>query len=429
MKGELRAAFTKAVRWQAEAVCMTPLRTGGPENDPETVLFSHTGRALLQGSSIAGCLREWMMRSGYSEALVERLFGSRERSGSLRVSDGVFAPGSEMAVRPRLKLDGAAGSAEDGKKFDMAHMAAGSRLGFSLTWLGDEPGEEASAAEAVLAALNAGEITLGAQHTNGFGRVTLTVMKRCFDLLDAEDRNAWLEDEEGGQVCRLPESVRSRSVRFTAVGTADSLLVKSSRTVELSGTDKGSYTENLREAGRPVLPGSSVKGALRARAETIAKYMGLPEELTEDVFGFSPAAAGDQGRPGRVRFEDVTLAEPVRRITRIRINKLTGGVMRGGLFKEEPVCGEVSLRVSVEEDCAEGCGLVLYALRDLGLGLWGLGSGSAIGRGYLRLRELRAETPEGECLQIRFSEDGSCSAEDPAGLAERWGRALKEARA
>lgn len=424
----MRAAFTKAVRWQSEAVCVTPLRTGGAENDPETVLFSHTGRAMLQGSSIAGCLREWMRRSGYSAALIEQLFGSRERSGSLRISDGVFTQGAEMTIRPRLKLDGTTGTAEDGKKFDMAHMAAGSRFSFTVTWLGDKPGEETVAAEAALAALNAGEITLGAQHTNGFGRVTLTVMKRSFDLRDPADRNAWLEDEEGGLIYKLPESEHFRGVRFTATGMVDSLLVKSSQTVELSGAEKGSYTENLREAGKPVLPGSSVKGALRARAEMIAEYMGLPPETTKRIFGFLPVAAGEQGRPGRVRFEDVTLAEPIRRITRIRINKLTGSVMRGGLFKEEPVCGEVNLRISVEEDCADGCGLILYALRDLGLGLWNLGSGSAIGRGYIRLRELRAETPEGERLAIHFSEDGSCTTEDPAGLAERWFHALKEAK-
>ncbi len=103
--------------------------------------------------------------------------------------------------------------------------------------------------------------------------------------------------------------------------------------------------------------------------------------------------------------------------------------MRGGMFKEEPVCGEVSLRVSVDEGCVEGCGLILYALRDLGLGLWSLGSGSAVGRGFIRVQDIRVETPEGERMAIRFTGDGTCAAEDPAGLAGRWFGALKEAKA
>ena len=429
----MRATFTKAIRWQAEAVCMTPHRTGGAENDPETVLFSHTGSALLQGSSLAGSLRSWMALSGYSAALIDRLFGNRAKGGSLRISDSVFSPGSEMTVRPRLKLDKASGTAEDGKKFDMAHMAAGSRFCFNITWLGGSDDGDAAAVEAALGALNAGEITLGAQHANGFGWVALTVTKRSFDFSKDEDRKAWLEDEEGGEVCALPAPGHSRSVRFTVTGTAASLLVKASQAVELTGEEeKGSYTENLREAGKPVLPGSSVKGALRARAETIAEYMGLPPELTENLFGCMAAGAGDQGKPGRVRVEDVFLAEPERRITRIRINKFTGGVMRGGIFKEEPVCGEISLRISVDDVCAEGCGLILYALRDLGLGLWSLGSGSAVGRGFIRVQDIQVETPEGERMAIRFSADGNCTAEDPAGLAGRWSgalSALKEAKA
>ena len=39
----------------------------------------------------------------------------------------------------------------------------------------------------------------------------------------------------------------------------------------------------------------------------------------------------------------------------------------------------------------EGAGLVLMALRDLGMGLFPLGSGSGIGRGYLAGSSLRVE--------------------------------------
>ena len=41
------AVFTMAVRYETEAVCVTPLRTGGQDGDPETVLRDAQGRAFL----------------------------------------------------------------------------------------------------------------------------------------------------------------------------------------------------------------------------------------------------------------------------------------------------------------------------------------------------------------------------------------------
>ncbi len=421
----MKAAFAWAIRWQIEAVCRSPLRTAGVDGDTESVLRSHTGRALLQGSSLAGSIRSWLENSGYPEEAL-KLFGDQKTSGSLYISDGVFSPESEMVIRPRLKIDGAAGTAEDKKKFDVAHIGTGSSFAFHVVWTGSEEGTEVPALETALGALHRGEITLGAQRSNGFGRVELRVLKRCFDLREDADREAWLEDAEGDEELALP-AARSRYVVFTATGTADSLLVKASQPVQLKGKDKGSYTENIREAGMPVLPGSSIKGALRARAEMTAKYLGLSEALTEDVFGSTAAGAGEQGKPGRLRVSEVSFPEPERIVTRIRINKFTGGVMRQGLFKEQPVSGDVRLQVEVDRDCPAGCALILFALRDLGLGFWNLGSGGAVGRGRLRLRELRAEMPEGETLLLRFSENEVNSAEDPSGLAERWLSALKEA--
>ena len=100
--------------------------------------------------------------------------------------------------------------------------------------------------------------------------------------------------------------------------------------------------------------------------------------------------------------------------------------MRGGLFQEEPVNSPVSLRVSVARDCPQGCALILYALRDLGLQLWNVGSGGSIGRGFLRLESVTAVTPDKESITLRFDGNGLCTAEDPEGLAARWFEALRE---
>lgn len=132
----MNATFTRAVRYWVEAVCLTPLRTGGADGAAETVLRDWEGRPFVQGTSLAGVLRGWLEERDPDQA--EALFGSQRQGGSLMVSDGLFEAAAEQQTRPRLRINGATGTADNGGKFDVAHIAAGSRLTFTLTWLGDE---------------------------------------------------------------------------------------------------------------------------------------------------------------------------------------------------------------------------------------------------------------------------------------------------
>lgn len=416
----MRATFTRAVRYWVEAVCRTPLRTGDAGGSVDTVLRDWEGRAFVQGSSLAGALRSWL--EGRDPAQAKTLFGGRQRSGSLIVSDALFEADAERQLRPRLHMDGATGTAADGGKFDVAHIAAQARLTFTLTWLGDEGGlSQTETVEQMLSALHAGEIRLGAQKTNGFGQLALSVKKRGYRMEEAEDRAAWLEDREDGTELTLPALAMSGQVVFTLSGQTDSILVKAGAGELRPGPKGGTYkvTVPLREGGRAVLPGSSVKGAVRARAEAIARLLGLEDAVTEALFG-RDSQAGDGGLPGKVCFSDAALSGESREISRIRINKFTGGVIRQGLFTEEPLKSRVELRITLPAEETAGCGLLLYALRDLGLGLYSLGSGGAVGRGYLTVYAIRAQAPDGTQACLRFDRDRNCTVEDPGGLFARW---------
>lgn len=427
----MSATFTSAVRYRVEAVCLTPLRTGGADGAVETVLRDWAGRPFVQGTSLAGALRGWLVDRNPKQ--VESLFGSQRQSGSLMVSDGLFEAAAEQQTRPRLRIDGATGTADDGGKFDVAHIAAGTKLTFTLTWLGSqETLEQTGAVEQMLAALHAGEIRLGAQKTNGFGRVSLTVQKRSYRMEDEADRAAWLEDREDGTPLTLPELTLGDQVVFTLTGRADSILVKAGAR-EMRSIPKGgnrNVTVPLRENSRAILPGSSVKGAVRARVTAIAEILGLEDAVTEELFGRmsrrnADGENQDNGLPGKVRFEDAVLSGQSQEISRMRINRFTGGVIRQGLFVEEPIRSEITLRITLSEKESRGCGLLLYALRDLGLGLYNLGSGGAVGRGYLAVDTIRAQAPDGTEACLRFDQDRCCTMEDPAGLFARWLDAIR----
>lgn len=413
----MKATFTKAVQYDVKAVCRTPLRTGRTGGETELILRDQKGRALIQGSSLAGAFRSWLEQvKGKAEA--EQLFGCQECSGHLMVSDGLFERDAESVIRPRLRINSATGTADSGGKFDTAHISTGSRFSFCLTWLGGKEMEaETKMVEQILAALHGGEIRLGAQKSNGFGCVGLTVKKRIYDLCQAEDHTAWLEDCEDGQVLPLPDIQQSSQVTFTLVGQADNILVKGA---SVEHEESSSVTRNLQEAGVPVIPGSSIKGAVRARAAMIAQWKGLPEDVLDGIFGRT-SAQGDNGIAGRILFEDAVLSpDQSKKISRIRINRFTAGVIRGGLFSEEPVCSKLQIRITVPADCKTGCGLLVYALRDLALGLYNLGSGGAIGRGQIAVERIQIEAPDETHAELSFDDHRRCVLSDPRGLVKGW---------
>lgn len=418
----MKATFTNVVRYQVEAVCQTPLRIGGADGDTELVLRNWQGLPMIQGTALAGALRSWLTEIGEGD-LADEIFGSKECGGHLIVSDGIFEACTKSTIRPRLRIDGFSGSADPTGKFDMAHICTGAEFHFDLTLLcGDTASDEITAVEQMLSALNSGEIQLGAQKANGFGRVSVSVKKQAYNLQNAEDRSAWLEDRENGQPLDLPSVKRRNRVVFTLRGNTDSLLVKGA-TAEHS--DKGSYIRNIQEAGKPVIPGSAVKGAGRARISLIARQKGLPDSLVEELFG-RQSQKKDNGLAGKLRFEDVQMSsEYTQKITRIRINRFTGGVIQQGLFREEPVCSKLCLRVIVPAECHLGCGLLTYALRDLALGLYNLGSGDAIGRGRILVESIQIEAPDAEKAYIAFDADRNCKVTDPSGVIAGWMRELE----
>ena len=422
----MNPSFWYAVRYQVEAQCLSPLRTGGTDGDTETVLTGPDGVHFLQGSSLAGGFRDWVTGC-WGPEMAGTLFGSNEAEGSLVISDGRFDSRTAVQQRPRLRIDRVRGTADKGGKFDLAQVAAGSRFCFEMVWRGTElcP-EQQQAVKAMLEAMNSGEIRLGAQKNNGLGRVQLTVHQKSFDMHQEADRTAWLEETGAGTLLPLEAAAPMRTV-FVLEGKVDGLLVKAAA-AQAKAEEKGSYTPNLEENGMSVLPGSAIKGVVRSWAERIVKSSSLPESVTDKLFGCS-AGARQEGLAGRVRVEDLQLNQAQKcQISRIRINRFTGGVIRQGLMTEEPLSTPVRLELSVTQPTGLEGALLVYALRDLGLGLYSLGSGWAIGRGVMQADRLTVCQPDGTKAVLSFQEGRANRLEDPDGLMAGWMKAWKENR-
>lgn len=415
------AKFDCAALYSVKACCKSPLRTGGEDNDMESVLRYADGRAFVQGTSLAGALRDWLEQQ--NAAMADQLFGSQKQPGQLVVSDGIFAENEQQIMRPRLKLNGKTGTAKDGGKFDVAAIGTGACFTFELVWMGWQAQQDAlNWIEQMLAALHQQEISLGAQKSNGFGAVSLTVKKRIFQMRDAVDRAAWLENRPAEQEISLPQVQCQGFVKFTVKAKAERILVMAAER-ELRENNQA-VTVNISESGEAIIPASSLKGAIRARAQLIAHHLGC-DPLAEKLFGNSADEYGNELQAGSVIFQDAKFSRTIRQeVKRIRINKFTGGVIQRGLLTQEPVSGEIQFEIKIPAEQSEGCGLLLFALRDLGIGLYNIGSGGSIGRGYLDVHTVEVKAPKGRTGRIEFSQEHTCVLTDPDKILEGWIQAV-----
>ena len=373
-----------------------------------------TGNALLMGTSLAGALRNYVVQQlTGGEAKANALFGEVDDKTSkqswLIIDDGL---GETPAVELRdgVAIDACTRTAEDKKKFDIELLEAGTTfpLSFEL-WV---PKKDEKDFEAVLATalqgLQAGDITLGKRKRRGFGKCSASGWRVWrYDMTDTGDLLKWLAGEApanvkgGNDIAKtlttpLPTNASSPDCTLEATfGLDGSLLIRSG-----FGEAKGPDVMHLRswrpdkQKAVPVLSGTSLAGALRARSQRIAKTLEQDGvAITNDLFGYRPVGKEDADKltASRIWVEESEIEHGKELVqTRVKIDRFTGGSYPAALFSEEPVFGtadtQLTMRLRIPDAKDKEVGLLLLLLRDLWTGDLPLGGESSVGRGRLKGR-------------------------------------------
>ncbi len=272
LMGRLRIAGTLVAR--------TPLHVGGYGDDVDTDLplaRDGRGRYYVPGTSLAGALRQWCREvGGNDEGPVKRVWGFQEgdkgHASYVFVEDAVIPDGVAVEVRDGVGIDRVWGCAAEHVKYDRAILPRGTALPLVLTVELRGDGSEAKAMFGdLLAALESGEVRFGAGRTRGLGRLRLSAaaevkketLNKCNGILEALRGKS--------PAVTLPTLGRSRP---RLVATVDwrpdgPLMVKSG--LDGVGVDMLPLLSAVAGALAPVLPGSSVKGALRNQAERVVR--------------------------------------------------------------------------------------------------------------------------------------------------------------
>lgn len=461
---------------------------GGVEEVPAEVagfVVDHQERPYVPGTSLKGVLRDWAQQSGMAPALLARVFGSEERGAGAcfldssrdsprdSLADAPPQDGAPPVVRPpywcprrgtgvvsRVALDRRRGTASHQRLFHQEVVPAG--VSFAVCVVTEGLGlDEVALLLAAFASFGAASTpALGAHTADGWGRMVWRpgVVER---LGEAEVR-AWLAggapDVAGQAFAPLAQDAleelhgRARALTKTknpahppgpgagepALGVELELsfdgpfLVNDQDPARTGpGVDTPDAAPRRDPGGRVLLPASSLRGALRSRAERILRTLGgdgaacamdgprpscAAVETLSEVQGLCPACRvfGAPGWRTPLAVDDFVSAEPVAEEDLlsqhfVAIDRFTGGASQKRKFDlraaASPVlAGHLRLDLAALDRAAVGgwgIALVVLVLRDLAWGDLPLGAGSAKGYGVatgrvvgLRLPRVWDEVPE-----------------------------------
>ena len=477
----------------------TPAHFGNGDYDELTdmplLIEEVSQRALLTGASIAGALRNYLreyqwgyempmpsrdLHSPYyrewneteNNLLATKLFGSHRGDeeglqSPLIVDDalGVVEGYPEVELRDGVKIDPKTRTVEEKKKYDYQLLATGTRFDLRFELLLDDNSKENERCKKALAialqGLAAGEVRLGARKSRGFGCCRVAGWRvKTYDLRNSNDLLAWLEAGFREVPSDVPASSDppSHAIASLLDVTLDESDLPDRREwfeikadFEIDGSlivrggfdeqDRGPDVVHLRtrrqseKEARPVLPGTSVAGAIRHRALRIVNTIAGENKGSEAgtrkfisaMFGSvmdapthkrnhekNPQKGDEQLFDAQPRASRIVIDEQLINggnglvQTRIKIDRFTGGTIEAALLEEAPCFnGGVKLQLRLRNPEDAEIGLLLLVLKDLWLGDLPLGGESSIGRGRLRgIRATLRHSLDGEIQVSSVAKEG-----------------------
>lgn len=346
------------------------------------VLKNRQGKPFIPGTSLCGVLRDWL--ANVDAAAVPEIFGDADKMQSSIQADDIALENGEIIFRDGVRIDGLTGAGVDGGKYDYEAVERGAsgKLRLLITLRGVHDVEKISATVAKLLRQLQDGIRLGALTSKGFGLVTAENLRADFyNFSNGADVAAWFTGKSAAKKI-LPSTEKFSAPEKNLVVEAD-FQFNSSFIIR-----DGDAT--LKSRDDFVLPGTSLKGILRHRAEYILRRLGLDVDALENLMGASSSEKKIKSR--FIVAESYIAPKNFAEIehTRTKIDRFTGGTLQGTLFTTTPAYQKIfdaptlKLRFEIRNAVDSEVGLAIFLLRDLWLGRVAVGGEKSVGRGTLK---------------------------------------------
>jgi len=366
--------------------------------------------------------------------LIDKIFGyQRDKDGGnegamsrLKIEDAYpDMSGDFCTVRDGVSIDRCLGSAKYGAKFDVEITPPNISYPFLMRLeirAGDDIDKMRGMVNYLIDEFKAGNIKVGGGKSRGLGRCKIICDVHSLDFSDIDAMARYLHTRDPKA---LPKSISPQPSPAvpTAVDELDINLVfqvKESPFLIKHGREDDDhdavFTTVLDINGHEVavVPGSSLKGVIRQRAEKILRTLGgeactavgegscawnIKEQIEKKLFGDNDVVCvkgnscpicrlfGNGYLASRIFFDDAFFSHspPVRKkvFDSVAIDRFTGGAVEGKLFDAVPIIsGEILVHIRVKQPTRFDRALLLFLLRDLREGFPPIRFGYGKTKGY-----------------------------------------------
>lgn len=384
------------------------------------VLRDGEGCPFIPATSFIGVLRHFIKpkENRHTEQL-KRFWGYAEekkgRQSAVSCSDLTLCNNDkyDVVIRDGVKISSKTGIAETGSKYDYEVIEPGTEFKLYIEIhiqesKDEEPnnkflGFSKSMLKTICKALTENKIYIGAKTNNGFGKLELVNHKVYeFDFTNNKaDVISWLNRGKRDFSSKTPlildngiKTFELKGEQFRIEATfnlKNSLIIRSYPSSPLMPD-----AVHIKSNDESVIPGTSLKGAIRSRAERILNTLNKPMDILTDLFGDVDKGSDRKlkGMKGRIRIDEVILPRFVAETqARIKIDRFTGGTVGSALFETMPLYNKrfngidyrskpvKNVTITIRNYKPHEAGLILLVLKDLWTGDLAVGGDKAIGRG------------------------------------------------
>lgn len=400
------------------------------------VIRNGNGEVFVPGTSIAGALRNYLGDAKNEKSIMGFSNGNDGRMSSIFISDLYFdhsnSQGPLVSVRDGVKL-------QENKivenKFDMQIIETGAKGTLYLQCV--ERMKDAENTNGVdfertvyslIQAIQNGEIRFGAKKNRGFGRMKVhTILRREFTAGDVEQ---WIREQENYKQSEFYTIKETYETWFAQnkeklgeckyVHIRVPLKLAGGISIRKYSTKPGEADfEHITCDGKPVIPGSSLSGAIRSDALKILNTLMREPECVRDMMDCCFGHVGEKtAYQSMVVIAESVIDHAVKiPVTRNCINRFDASTKDGALYSEIAYFGgSTTLEILIRKDENDSMswqavlGLLKLVISDIQKGYLAVGGQTAVGRGIFESNG-EIECSEDVTDDICFSALYSCCME------------------
>ena len=381
---------------------LSPLSIGNgiEENTDNDVILDSSGQPFIPATSFVGVLRHHIklkekkykdeLKSfwGYTEDTKDEGLGSIVKCSDLVC---LSQENDIIKIRDGIRINTETGMVDQGAKYDFEIVEKDTqfKLNFEIDYNESNLSFVQQMLSTIISEMENENVTIGAKTNSGLGKIKLIDTEVYhFDFSSRKgEALKWLKQEFTDPLQEIkvePLKLAGKTFTINAQFDLKNSLIVRSYSEESDLTDAPS----IKSGSDYIIPGTSMKGAIRSRAERILNTLGKDPKILKKLFG-DAGEGGEEAIKGKIQIDEIILPKFFAEIQRrIKIDRFTGGAMAGALFDSMPLFTDFkqkikNVKITIRDFCDHEAGLILLVLKDLWTGDLAVGGEKNVGRGVL----------------------------------------------